>query len=161
MLRLFIKSSSQNSHFPHRCPHFLSGAVFVLVCRSYRKSKWSGLSWPQCLLITENHFISGTKIKTKKSRFRGLPLPPQVVGTLYGSLPYNANLLLFRGFRGLGVKNAKWPLRGHPRSNEVKRPIFDWRSLPLSFIHIGPLLPTFSKNLGQLTLFPKIAIFTP
>ena len=119
MLRLFIKSSSQNSHFPHRCPHFLSGAVFVLVCRSCRKSKWSGLSWPQCLLITENHFISGTKVKTKKSRFKGLPLPPQV-----GRYPLRVLTMLIYCFSGgSGVLGSKKPndlleiIRGQMRSN--------------------------------------------
>ena len=52
-------------------------------------------------------------------------------------------------------------IRGQMRSNASKRLIFDGRSFPLSFIHIGPYLHIFSKNLGQLTLFPKIAIFTP
>ena len=47
------------------------------------------------------------------------------------------------------------------RSTASKRPIFDGRSFSLSFNHIGPSLPIFSKILGQLTLLPKTAIFTP
>ena len=143
-------------------PIFVRGCIFT--CLSfYRKSKWSGLSRPQCLLITENHFRSRTKVKTKKTQFRGLPLPPRWVGTPLRVL----TMLIYRLSGGSGVLGSKMAndllevIRGQMRSNASKRLNFDGRSFSLSFIHMGPSLPIFSKTLGQLTLFPKIAIFTP
>ena len=143
-------------------PIFLRGCSFT--CLSFLSKvqvEWVKLT--QCLLITENHFRSRTKVRTKNSQFRGLPLPPRWVGT-----PLRVLTMLIYYFSGVsGVLGSKMPndllevIRGQMRSNASKRLNFDGRSFSLSFIHIGPSLPIFSKILGQLTLFPKVAIFTP
>ena len=71
----------------------------------------------------------------------------------------------FQGFPG--VMGSKIPndlleiIRGQMRSNTSKRLIFDGRSFPLSFLHIGPSLPIFSKNLGQLTHPPIFIRMVP
>ena len=134
--------------FPIFCP----GLYFHLFCRSYWNSKWSGLNWPQCLLITENPFRSRTKVKTKKSQFRGLLLPPQV-----GRYPLRVLTMLIYRFSGcFGVLGSKMPndlleiIRGQMRSNASKRLILDGRSFSLSFIHIGPSPPILSKILGLI-----------
>ena len=143
-------------------PIFVRGCIFT--CLSFLSKvqvQWVKLT--PMLLITENHFRSRTKVKTKKSQFRGLPLPPRWVGTPLRVL----TMLIYCLSGGSGVLGSKMPndllevIRGQMRSNASKRLNSDGRSFSIIFIHIGPSLPIFSKILGQLTLFLKTAIFTP
>ena len=128
---------------------FVRGSI-LLVSRSYRKSKWSGLSRPQCLLITENHFRSRTKVTTKNFQFRGLPLPPQM-----SRYPLRVlTMLIYRFSGGSGVLGFSG---SYFRSEIIPTKFHSYSSIFHSFHPIGSSREDW-VNRGPPTGLPPLHI---